>query len=493
MRMSKRSISLLQLFFVAVIMIGLVIPFAGMSFARTDSTSENRNLAEMPEFIEDGHVNVNYLSEAGTYFEDRYAFKEILVNLDAEFNVGLFHNSVRDDVIIGTEGWLYYGPTKTDYVGIDQMTNKQLGVLAYNISLLQSYVEGRDVQFMVTIAPNKNTVYPEYMPERFLKSDSPHNMDRFEAYAEAAGIEYVNLAPRLCKEAEKSSIDLYYLRDTHWNAYGAAIGYDELMDRANIPHREYGEDSIVYGEEEGDLWDMLYSGDDGALIAPQSLAIDGLTHKQLSEANPKCRQVLNNDPYASGQCLIIGDSFSEALADPMGSAFDTLTFIRLAGTVEDLEKLINEFDPNLFMFERVERAVSTMADPTCVKLAFPSLEAPVDATSLTRETAEAPSIVATLESCSDEYVRLSGHFEETSLFEDKQFGTQLVLVVEQPDGSRQAYLPYRANPLGGVDGFIAYFHEDGAIDDDCTVELFEVFGDTSTCVATATIGEKVQE
>ena len=44
-------------------MVVLAIPFVGMSVAKTDWTTENKPLSEMPLLVEDGKFNVNHIKQ----------------------------------------------------------------------------------------------------------------------------------------------------------------------------------------------------------------------------------------------------------------------------------------------------------------------------------------------------------------------------------------------------------------------------------------------
>ena len=58
------------IFVLALALDVVALPSVGMLWSRTDSTTENRELAEAPLlFGEDGSFNLSILDDAGTYFE----------------------------------------------------------------------------------------------------------------------------------------------------------------------------------------------------------------------------------------------------------------------------------------------------------------------------------------------------------------------------------------------------------------------------------------
>ena len=67
-------------------------------------------------------------------------------------------------MILGSDGWLYFSDTLPDYMG-QGMSDAELRYLANDLALMQEYIESQGKQFAFTIAPNKNSIYPEHMPD----------------------------------------------------------------------------------------------------------------------------------------------------------------------------------------------------------------------------------------------------------------------------------------------------------------------------------------
>ena len=113
-----------NIIFVAACLVLCLLPFVGMVKARTNSTTENRQLASFPKVKEDGKWNREWLLEAGTYFEEHFAFRPYLVTADSEIMSRIFGVSNMDTVIDGKNGWLYYTATLDDYLGAKPLSRK---------------------------------------------------------------------------------------------------------------------------------------------------------------------------------------------------------------------------------------------------------------------------------------------------------------------------------------------------------------------------------
>lgn len=239
--------------FAAVVFVALVIPFAGMLWAPTTSTTENRELADVPQLLnEDGGFNVNVLADAGAYFEDHFAYRTNLVDADANVYSSLFGESVTDQVIQGKEGWLYYAGTINDFQNRAPYTDRQANNIAHNLALLQAYCQENGSQFVFTAAPNKSTVYPEYMSDSYPQRENS-NMDSLKGYLEQYGVNYLDCFELMDSLKEEADKPLYFLRDSHWNDKTAYAVVQALEGTAG--------NDVSFTEQEdyiGDLNKMLF-------------------------------------------------------------------------------------------------------------------------------------------------------------------------------------------------------------------------------------------
>ncbi|HAJ65552.1 MAG TPA: hypothetical protein DCM61_03100, partial [Clostridiales bacterium] len=58
------------------------------------------------------------LGETTDYIADHFFLRSELVNAWAELNASVFKTSSEEQVVLGSDGWLYYASTLDDYMGI---------------------------------------------------------------------------------------------------------------------------------------------------------------------------------------------------------------------------------------------------------------------------------------------------------------------------------------------------------------------------------------
>lgn len=349
--------------YIAAVLVLAVIPFAGMSVAAANETTENKELAKLPKWKEDGKWNVNYLSELGGYFEEHFAFRQELVAADSVLRGKVLGVSASDQVIVGKDDWLYYAGTLNDYFGENLMSERGLSNAVFNLGLMQQYIEGKGSKFVLTIAPNKNSVYSEYMPANYVKADE-NNYSRMVPLLKEAGIHYVELSEMF----QASKEPLYLQGDSHWNNKGALLVCKRLMDALGIRYDISWNSSFeVRKEHIGDLANMLYSvavepEDNIYYDRPQIYAyvndVESVEDDWIETINPN----------GEGTVLMFRDSFGNSMLPFFANEFERGYFSRLVPY--NLGNL-DEYQIEYVVVERVERRIPFFAEQP------PVMEAPV--------------------------------------------------------------------------------------------------------------------
>ena len=351
------------LIYIAAVLMLAAFPFVGMSVAVSNETTENKELAGFPRLRSDGTWNVRYLSQLGDYFEDHFAFRQELVAANALIRGRLLGVSASDQVLVGKDGWLYYTGTLDDYLGRNQMSEKGLANAVHNIGLMQQYVEDRGSRFLITIAPNKNSVYDSHMPSNYLRSGE-NNHTRLTPLLKQAGIHYADLYEIF----EESDECLYLQGDSHWNNKGALLVCRKLLDGLDREYDGSAYDSWeVRKEHTGDLAEMLYSV---AAKPEDNVYYDRIPIyayvNDVEDTEEDWIETIN--PNGQGRLLMFRDSFGNSMLPILANEFEYGYFSRLVPyNLGNLDKYHLEY----VVVERVERRLSFFAEQP------PVMEGPV--------------------------------------------------------------------------------------------------------------------
>lgn len=214
--------------FTALILLICLLPLAANIFGYKAANRENRPLARKPELITRDGLNLDFPSDFDDYWSDHFGFREELVTAFHSATLTLFNDTLNEKVVAGKEGFLFYSETLNDYAGIDRMSDDEIAMTAASIRLIMEYAESKGARFVFSAAPNKNTIYPEYMPDRIKRAyEHGSNRERLYAALKEQSVDTIDFAALLTEH--KGDGLLYYQQDTHWNQRGAIIAYNAIM------------------------------------------------------------------------------------------------------------------------------------------------------------------------------------------------------------------------------------------------------------------------
>ena len=340
--------------YLAIVALLCLAPSAGLLLGGAEVSSD-ADSAPAPKLVDDGGApNVNVLADAGRWFDDHFAFRNEWVTAAAKV-ASVFGVSTNESVVLGTDGWLYYGDSVDDYQDLDQLNDRQLFDIAHSMKLAQTYAQSRGIAFACAIAPNKNTLYGEHMPYYLRVRTGDSALTRIKGVFESEGVNYVDLRTLLADEGEV----IYHARDSHWNNVGAALVSDALLTALGHDHASYVGDSYeVRRDFEGDLDKMLFP----AAATPEDEAYfewkRDFTY-ETDDPQGNFAPKIETESDAAGSLVMYRDSFGNSLLPFMAQSYGKAYFSR--GIPYQLVIDLDEHDADALVVERAQRFMRSMA------------------------------------------------------------------------------------------------------------------------------------
>ena len=166
------------------------------------------------------------------YFVDHFGLRKDLLYLHNLCRVGLFGVSSSERVILGKSNWLFYTGSDLidDFQGLTPFDATELNRWRDVIEGRQAWLEARGIQYLFVVVPNKVTIYPEYLPDCYHRKGSVTHADQLAShFTGRPDINYLDLRPVLSQAKRRRLV--YYPYESHWNHYGAFLGYREIGER----------------------------------------------------------------------------------------------------------------------------------------------------------------------------------------------------------------------------------------------------------------------
>ena len=214
-----------------VVMIGLPLAGLVLGIDRSFVLDENRTLAAQPALEPDRKALAALPTKLEAYFNDHFGFRKRLIYWLALAKVkGLGVTSARD-VTLGRDGWLYFASDAAvaSFRHTRPFTSAQLEEYRQTIEARRDWLASRGVPYVLIVAPNKDTIYPEFMPGAYTKVNPTPRLDQLTQFMkERSNVPILDVREDLLRNKRIGLV--FDVTDSHWNARGGYIAYARIMN-----------------------------------------------------------------------------------------------------------------------------------------------------------------------------------------------------------------------------------------------------------------------
>lgn len=294
---------------------------------------ENRNPAPKPRWRWNLGAVERFPKAFESWYNDHFGFRNTLIHSLALVRVFGLNDSAQSDVAVGKDGWLYLtNPSSKLMHDGGTLTHDELEYLRQVFEDRYNYLAGMGIPYILFIAPDKQSIYPEYQPVQ--RPPAPHGskLDQFIDYLRATTqVPVVDARDVLLQHKNIDyGVPLYYKTDTHWNELGAFLATSQLIDTVrtflpDVPPAPSINDCEIRLEESdrgGDLSKML--GLDTQMAEPEvRLSPDRGFRATEGDGKPLIKTLnvqKRRQPFAMTQqradlpqCMVFRDSFASAM------------------------------------------------------------------------------------------------------------------------------------------------------------------------------------
>ena len=339
---------------------------------------------EETTLCEDGIFAIDVYASSGLGHLDIYATSTGKNPSDTErADIGRASMNQERDVIVGERGFMYaYKITGKDFLRTRTYTEDQLEQRKKKLVSVINKVHSvsPDTKVIYLMAPNKATVYPEFLPEWVLEKKAEGVKTRLELLTEAmqdTDCTFINLTDYLVSKKTDGEFDEYYLynkTDTHWNELGAYYAYEYLMNEViakdfpaakAIPLSKFD----VYKKEIGGgdmVWGLGISAtfcrENSVFVRPKDFEFSSGYNKPfaMNAANDwteQKRETIINDSSLPTM-VMYRDSFNMNMFNFLSENFSHAHYAAMYGHSVSY-KLIEMLKPDYLIIECIERNIES--------------------------------------------------------------------------------------------------------------------------------------
>ncbi len=331
--------------------------------------AENRKLAEKPKV---DITSLDYFpKEYDAYFSDHFHFRNDLILLHSSYKFNILGISPFKMVAEGKEGWLFHATEYLEeYRSKELFSKKDLKKMAAALEYRQKWYNDRGIKFYMAVAPNKASIYEEYIPGFVYRVHGTSKYDQLKDYLEEnSTFNLIDVKDVIYKK--KKDHLLYYKTDPHWNILGAFMAYQEIMktikkDFPDIQPLTINDYSIKYDTVPGKGLARILN------MVSEYPDIDVLLHprfKVKATYYPKTIYQVPEEFYYKKEyeirwfvpeskqpsAMIIRDSFTNALIRRFAETFGQTLFIWDSWKYQLNESIVENEKPDILLIVIIEK------------------------------------------------------------------------------------------------------------------------------------------
>lgn len=234
--------------------------------------------------------------------------------------------TVQEDVIIGRNNWLFIDQVDSVnyFLGNSILSDAEMAEWKYSFERLQTLLEERGVKVAFVIGPDKEQVYPEYMPTYEINSEYKRQI-LFEKYMKDNSFANYYYPIRELA-AYKGQFDTYYMADTHWNEVGGLIAVSDIYKAFDLPlnksdYRAYTE-KTKYGDV-GWVTGNSVEYTDYRIEYKKDISVSEEVWDENRDIDYNVKTVTSSNKNGK-RLFVIGDSFRVAPLKIMQKDFETV-------------------------------------------------------------------------------------------------------------------------------------------------------------------------
>ena len=352
----------------ALLMLVIVFyPFMANLFYTNTEIMDNRPLHEKPV-----KFTRNYAREFEDYYNDTFAGRKKIISKYVKLQKKLKIDAGQ--YFYGQNGWIFYdsikannGNTLVDYYAEVYFDNDELEKMAQGINMAYDFYRKRGIKYVIFVAPNKENIYSEFMPERMqrIRKSDISRMDKAVDYLKKhTKAKIVNAKPAMLQAKKVVKQNLYFKKDTHWNNIGGYVGFEQLckewrnfglkIDAPKLADVQITQGSLRDMDMEAGAKEWVYE------VEYRRNLNSVCATDEKNELISICKTAGAGN---SQKLLIWTDSFAAALRPYLNKSFDTV-FYSTAGLkkLSEIEKIVDEVEPDLVVDELIERYFSRFSN-----------------------------------------------------------------------------------------------------------------------------------
>ena len=180
-------------------------------------------------------IDGTFQRDVETWLKQHIGFRGTFVKTDNQITYSIFNEFSRThpkQLILGDKKYLYEAFYVDVYNGLYRTQEHVLEQYAASIGRLQNLLAERGIAFILLISPSKATIYPEFIPKRFLRNIPRPVRDDYTVMIPLLknhGVRCLDTRALFLELKARGVPELFPTSGTHWSLYSASLVAELLL------------------------------------------------------------------------------------------------------------------------------------------------------------------------------------------------------------------------------------------------------------------------
>jgi len=231
----KRNEKISSIIFIVIIMGFLLMGVLGQFMIQDSLLQGEQNEVVAPQMEIKKVFYGEWQNEYENYVNNNIKIRNVLIPIRNQIMYSLFHTSPNSNIVLGKNNSIY----EEKYVAVETqlyttMREENIVSLVEKLQIIKEQLEKKGKYLFVYITPSKANIYPEDMPEKYVKFAPQErkvcNYKMFINQLDTTDIAYYDSVPTVVEMKKMGDYDVFPKTGTHWSGLTGALCGIELAD-----------------------------------------------------------------------------------------------------------------------------------------------------------------------------------------------------------------------------------------------------------------------
>jgi len=218
---------------ITIFLAAICLPLADavLSLDRTRLSAADASPVQLPSTLNPREL-IKYAGATKWHIESSFGFKAALVRIHGIAKVQWLGISSSPRVVLGKDEWLFLADERAldDCCGLVPFTGDELRAWQDALESRTAWLAQRGIAYLLVIAPDKHSVYGEYLPDSISRARGQSRLDQLVGHFEwNSRFRIVDVRPALRRA--RTHWRVCNRTDSHWNDAGGFIARQEIATR----------------------------------------------------------------------------------------------------------------------------------------------------------------------------------------------------------------------------------------------------------------------